>query len=166
MNITGTHINYFVICKRKLWLMSNGITMEHTSDLVHQGNVIHENSYLQRSDKYRELELDGIKIDFYDKTNRVIHEIKKSSKETNAHIWQLKYYIYILDKAGVEGVTGILEYPKERKREEVSLSDLDKAKINTIIEEINKVVMGNCPNVTGKAQCKKCSYYDFCYCVE
>ena len=34
MNITGTHFNYYQICHRKLWLFSNGIQMEHTSDLV------------------------------------------------------------------------------------------------------------------------------------
>ena len=28
MRITGTHINYYFICKRKLWLYSNGIQLE------------------------------------------------------------------------------------------------------------------------------------------
>ena len=47
MNITGTHFNYYQICKRKLWLFANGISMEHTSDLVHEGKLIHEESYPQ-----------------------------------------------------------------------------------------------------------------------
>ena len=25
MNITGTHFNYYQVCKRKLWLFANGI---------------------------------------------------------------------------------------------------------------------------------------------
>ena len=30
MNLTATHINYFHICHRKLWLFANGINMWHT----------------------------------------------------------------------------------------------------------------------------------------
>lgn len=42
MKVTGTHFNYYQVCKRKLWLFANGITMEHTSDLVYEGKLIHE----------------------------------------------------------------------------------------------------------------------------
>ena len=31
MHITGTHINYFHVCRRKLWLFANGINMEERS---------------------------------------------------------------------------------------------------------------------------------------
>ncbi|WP_149694528.1 Dna2/Cas4 domain-containing protein [Chitinophaga sp. CF418] len=51
MNITATHINYYHICHRKLWLFSNGITLEHTSDLVAEGKLIGEHSYPQRAEK-------------------------------------------------------------------------------------------------------------------
>ena len=78
--LTGTHFNYYQVCKRKLWLFANGINMEHTSDLVLEGRLIHEDSYPQRSGKYEEIELDGIKVDFYDPKQKVIHEIKKSNK--------------------------------------------------------------------------------------
>ena len=95
MKVTGTHFNYYQVCKRKLWLFANGITMEHTSDLVYEGKLIHEESYPQRSAKYEEVEIDGIKVDYYDTGNKIIHEIKKSDKIERAHEWQLKYYIYI-----------------------------------------------------------------------
>lgn len=62
MNLIGTHFNYYQVCKRKLWLFANGIHMEHTSDLVYDGKLIHENSYPQRSSKYEEIEIDGIKV--------------------------------------------------------------------------------------------------------
>ena len=38
MRLTATHINYFHICHRKLWLFANGINMEHTSDAVEDKN--------------------------------------------------------------------------------------------------------------------------------
>ncbi|TSA27004.1 MAG: Dna2/Cas4 domain-containing protein [Bacteroidetes bacterium] len=113
--ITGTHISYYLVCHQKLWLFANGIQMEHTSELVAEGRLIHETSYPQRSERYQELEIDGIKIDYYDARNKVIHEVKKSDKLETAHEWQLKYYIYVLERNGVEGVTAILEYPKLRR---------------------------------------------------
>jgi CRISPR-associated exonuclease Cas4 len=164
MIITGTHFNYYLICHRKLWLFANGIHMEHTSDLVHEGKLIHENSYPQRASKYREIEMDGIKIDFYDPAGKIIHETKKSHKEHNSHLWQLKYYIYRLEKAGVDGVTGILEYPAERQTEEVLLSIPDREYIEEIEKEITiMIITDSCPPVIDASKCKKCSYNDFCY---
>jgi len=164
MNITGTHFNYFLVCQRKLWLFANGIHMEQTSDLVYEGKMIHENSYPQRASKYREIEMDGIKIDFYDPVGKIIHETKKSRKEHDSHLWQLKYYIYRFEIAGVDGVTGLLEYPSERQTEEVFLSISDREYIEEIEKEINIVTGADyCPPAIDAAKCKKCSYFDFCF---
>ena len=57
MKITGTHFNYYQVCKRKLWLFANSINFEHTSDLVYEGRLIHDDSYPQRSSKYEEIEI-------------------------------------------------------------------------------------------------------------
>ncbi|MBX2925335.1 MAG: Dna2/Cas4 domain-containing protein [Chitinophagaceae bacterium] len=46
MTLTATHINYYHACKSKLWLFCNGINMEHTSDAVYDGKMLHETSYL------------------------------------------------------------------------------------------------------------------------
>ena len=127
--LSGTHFNYYLVCKRKLWLFANGINMEHTSDLVFEGKLIHEDSYPQRSGKYEEIEMDGIKVDFYDPKRKVIHEIKKSNKVEVAHEWQLKYYIYVFERNGIENVTGVLEYPTLRKTQKLILSDVDREHI-------------------------------------
>lgn len=164
MFITGTHINYYFICHRKLWLFTNSIQMEHTSDTVYEGKLIHETTYPQRSGKYEEVSIGGIKIDFYDTKNKVIHEIKKSPKLREAHIWQLKYYIYILEQAGIDGVSGILEYPKERKTEEVYLSTVDINRIKEIEDKISEIINSKeVPPIEKKTRCKNCSYYDFCF---
>ena len=86
MQITGTHINYYFVCHRKLWLFANSIQMEHTSNAVFEGKLIHKTSYPQRSAKYEEIAIDGIKIDYYDTKNKIIHEVKKSDKAEKAHI--------------------------------------------------------------------------------
>lgn len=165
MAITGTHFNYYQVCKRKLWLFANGINMEHTSDLVYEGKLVHEDSYPQRSAKYEEVEIEGIKVDFYDVKNRIIHEIKKSNKVEVAHEWQLKYYIYVFERNGIEGVRGILEYPLLRKTEDVLLSDVDREEIAQMEKEIEKIVsIDECPICCArKGICRNCSYYDFCF---
>jgi CRISPR-associated exonuclease Cas4 len=138
--------------------------MEHTSDLVYEGKMTHENSYPQRSHKYEEIEIDGIKVDFYDPKNKIIHEIKKSNKLEQAHEWQLKYYIYVFEQNGIVGITGILEYPLLRKKDTVLLNDMDRE----IIEEMKKEIIeisesDTCPLIEKKSICKRCSYFDFCY---
>lgn len=167
MQITGTHFNYYLICHRKLWLFAHHVQMESTSDAVAEGKFIHESTYMQRNSNFRELEIGGIKIDFYDTVNKVIHEVKKSAKLEDAHVWQLKYYMYVLTQAGIEGVTGILEYPKQRQKEEILLSERDVAEIQTMQNEIEQIIQhSDCPSVINKPLCKRCAYYDFCYANE
>jgi len=167
MRVIATYFNLYHVCKRELWLLANGISMEHTSDLVYDGKLIHEKSYPQRSERYEEVELDGIKIDYYDARNKVIHEIKRSDKVEPAHEWQVKYYIYVLEQNGIDGVTGILEYPALRQTTKVNLTDTDRQKIKEIEEKIAQLISSDdCPPVINAKICKSCSYYDFCYVKE
>ncbi len=163
MLITGTHFNYYLICHRKLWLFANGITMEQTSDAVHLGKLIHENSYGQRSDRFKEIAIEGIKIDYFDTKKNVVHEIKKSDKKEEAHIWQVKYYLYVLEQNGINA-TGLLEYPKLRKTQEVLLDPPDREYIESAKKEIEKIIGAEtCPERISKSKCRNCSYYDFCW---
>jgi len=165
MTITATHINYYHICHRKLWLFANGINMEHTSDIVTEGKLIGENTYTDRAAKYTELQLDGVKIDYYDARNKVVHEIKKSDKMEAAHEAQVKYYLYKLKLYGIDGATGILEYPTLRHTSQIMLNDDDVVSIEKwegdIMEIISREEM---PGVIDKPVCKRCSYFEFCYC--
>lgn len=167
MMITGTHFNYFLVCKRKLWLFSHGINMEQNSGLVEEGKLIHEYSYSQRSSKYEEVAIDGIKVDYYDVRNKVIHEIKKSNKIEKAHEWQLKYYLYVFERHGIDGIRGVLEYPALHKTREIDLSDADKVRIQKMMQSIS-AIMGQetCPEKCIRGICKNCSYYEFCYTQE
>jgi CRISPR-associated exonuclease Cas4 len=124
-HITATHINLLHVCKRELWLHAKEIRMEHTSDIVTEGKLIGKNTYMDRAAKYTELQLDGIKIDYFDAKNKVVHEIKKSDKMEAAHEAQVKYYLYKLKQNGIEGATGILEYPTLRHTTQIALADTD-----------------------------------------
>ena len=164
MEITGTLIQYYFFCHRQLWLHANDIKMEAGFELVELGNLVQEESYNQRSKKYEQIELGAIKIDFFDVKSKVIHEVKKSSKFHDTHIWQIKYYIYVFEKNGIDGVSGILEYPKERRTEEVYLSQPDRERIEELKAEIQQIITAEkCPVVIKNYKCKNCAYNDFCW---
>lgn len=141
--------------------------MESNSDLVYEGKLIHETSYPRRSEKYQEIEMDGIKIDYYDPKKKVVHEIKKSDKHEEAHEWQVKYYLFVLEQNGLTGVTGLLEYPRLHKVQEVTLFETDRTTIKESMAEIECIILNDqCPDKLLKSRCKNCSYYDFCWSQE
>ncbi len=175
MNINATLINLYHVCKRECWLHANGINMEHTSDVVYDGKLLHESSYPQRAERYEEMlistEYEGVtllgQIDYYDARNNTVHETKRSDKVEEAHTRQLKFYLWLLELNGVEGASGLLEYPKLRKTDEVYLTDEDREMMKKSIVEIVKLIENeNCPPTINAKICKSCSYFDFCYSSE
>lgn len=150
--------------------------MEHTSDVVAEGKLLHETSYPQRAEKYSEIQLSYPlnnnttlfgKIDFYDAGNKIIHEIKKSDKMEVAHEWQVKFYIWLLELNEIQDVKAILEYPKLRETKEVYLKELDKKYLEETIIQIENIQSNeDCPERINKKFCKKCAYFDFCYAEE
>ena len=164
MTPSATHITYLHLCHRKLWLFHHGIQMEHRSALVQEGKWIHEKGYAQRNAKHTELQVGGLKIDHYDHRRHVLHETKKSNKRESAHIAQLKYYLFTLEKYGIPVKYGVLEYPKLREREEVWLTDDDRSNIPLWIAEVQNIVSHtDCPTLEKKTLCKRCAYYEFCF---
>ncbi len=159
---TGTQINYYFVCRRKLWLFSNNIEMERESDNVKLGKLLHEQSY-QREKK--EIEIDGkIKIDFI-KKDAVISEVKKSDKIEESHIFQLKYYLYYLKtQKMVMNVTGKIHYPKLKQTMDVFLTDEDIVEIENIMNKIKEVLQMEVPPKIVKTKiCSKCAYFELCF---
>lgn len=163
--LTPTQLNYYQVCHRKLWLFSRHITMEHTSDAVYEGKLTHEYSYPQRAAKNNELDLGIAKIDFYDAKTKTVHETKQSDKMEEAHLLQVRYYLYLLEQNGIENPIGILEYPKLRKRLEIeALTDENKKELEVIFLKAKEIIDKKvCPATINKPFCKNCAYYELCY---
>lgn len=159
--ITGVMVYYYFVCKRKLWLFNNDLNMEQSSDLVTIGKLIDETSY--KREKKNILIDENINIDFL-RDWKVIHEVKKSRKIEEASKWQLRYYIWLLKRKGIDIEKGILDFPLLRKREEVFLMEEDEIKLEAILKEIGGVIIMDLPPkiVKGKI-CDKCAYYELCY---
>lgn len=160
-NITGVMVYYYFVCERKLWFFSKDLAMEQNSELVGVGKLIDETSY--KREKKNILIDETITIDFL-KDWKIIHEVKKSKKISEASKWQLKYYIWVLMEKGVDIEKGVLDYPLLRKREDVFLNKEDEEELKCIMKEIDKIVSSEVPpEINKKSICKKCAYYEFCY---
>lgn len=175
MTITATEINYYILCKRKLWLFANQIQMETTSEIVADGKLLHETSYPQRNEKHTEFTLtasyNGInlvgKIDFYDSSRNMIHETKRSNKMERTHEWQAKFYLWLLKLNGIQNATAKLEYPLIRQTDTLALSEPDIHSLEHILQQISLLKKSEiCPPVINSRICKSCSYYELCYIAE
>jgi CRISPR-associated exonuclease Cas4 len=177
--ITGTHINYYFVCKRKLWLFGRGLTMEQTSDTVLLGKLIDESSY-ERKDKGIDID-NTIVIDWVDlpasgragDTQAVLHEVKKSDSMEDAHIWQVLYYLWYLKQKGVKiaelqngkiGLRGEIDYPKLKQKVEVILTPEKEGELKTIMSDIEHIhQQEQPPDRINKRFCKTCSYFELCW---
>ncbi|MEM3372644.1 MAG: CRISPR-associated protein Cas4 [Candidatus Anstonellales archaeon] len=161
MKISGTLLNYLKICETKLWYFSHQLNMEHNSDLVEIGRILHQKAYLREK---KEIQIEDSKFDFIRTTNGIeIHEIKKSKKLNQAHILQVKYYLYILKKKGINA-KAVIDYPLIRERIFVELNENDLVEIEQSIKKIKEIVkMAYPPEPIRKKYCRTCSYYELCW---
>ncbi len=160
LNVTGTQVNYFFICGRKLWLFSKGLEMEETSDLVLLGRLLHERGYARRR---KEVQIGRIKIDFVG-SGCEIHEVKRSRKAEDAHRFQLLYYLYYLKRyAGVVG-RGILHYPLLRRTLDVELTDEAERSVESVLGGIERILSApSAPQPVKIPYCRRCSYNELCW---
>lgn len=161
--ISGVHVHYYLVCSRKLWLFAKGIRMEQESDRVLEGHVVHERSYGYLDNK--EVLIDNqFKIDVID--GDYIREVKLTSRMTEADRWQVLFYLWQLKLRGV-AKKGLISYPKERKTEEVILTEESEKRLEKMVDEINEVInLETPPPLKRLRYCTKCAYYFFCFAKE
>jgi CRISPR-associated exonuclease Cas4 len=176
-SLSGTHIAYAVICRRKLWLYAWGIQLEQAGPSespgqgrVQEGKALEEEAYPERASRYQSLDLsrpeEGLfaKVDYFDPQEQLIHETKYSPKLAEAHRWQLRFYLWLLQRQGVSQPTGRIEYPRQRKTEDVTLSEEEAAAFPPWLEELRTLMrQAECPPRIDSPICKHCAYVDFCY---
>ena len=160
-DITGLMVYYYEVCKRKLWYFSNDIQLEENNSNVILGKLLEENSYTRDEKK---INIDGvINIDFI-RSKKILHEIKKSNSIEPASILQVQYYLYYLEKKGLIGLKGILDYPLLKQTVEVNLTDKDRENLDNIIIGIKEILRKESPPILEKKNiCKKCAYFDLCF---
>lgn len=162
-NITGTHIWYYYCCPREVWLMLHQINPNQDDPNMHLGRFIHEMSYAR--DKSKEILLGNIRLDIVrqDKEGLVIGEVKKSSKYAKSARMQLGFYLLELKERGVIA-KGELLFPKERKKEEITLTESMEKELLEAMERIKALALEDRPPEPRKIHfCKNCAYNEFCW---
>ncbi|MGQ9608833.1 MAG: CRISPR-associated protein Cas4 [bacterium] len=160
-HITGTEINYLYVCTRKLWLFHHHIEMEHNSEYVELGALLHDESFTREK---KDILIDNmIRIDFIDKDG-ILHDVKSSQLMEKAHSMQILYYLYILKQKGLPNRIGIINYPKQKRKTTVVLTDENE---NEVVDAIRQVQQINSLPVPPSAEfiklCKPCSYAELCW---
>lgn len=161
-NITGTQVNFYFHCHRQLWLFSHHINTEQDSDEVLLGRIIHDTSYERER---HEIEIGPIKVDFLDIRVGILHEVKKSDSWSEAHEWQLLYYLHVLKQYGFPDIVGELNYPVVRRTLRIELSPEREKRLLKILADIRRIIsLPRPPEIKqNRGACKKCSYYELCW---
>jgi CRISPR-associated exonuclease Cas4 len=162
VNITGTLVWYYYICKREVWLMSHELNPYNGNELLSLGRIIHEHFYKREK---KEIQVGNMKIDLIKKEdgNIVIAEIKKSSKGTKAAQMQLLFYLYQLKKEGIKA-TGELLIPREHKKERVFLTEETEKELEKAFLKIKEIIQQPIPPELHKTHfCRVCAYKDLCF---
>lgn len=161
-SITGVMMNYFHICATELWYFAHDINLSFDSDIVALGRLTNEEYYVRDAKEipiFENIRIDRITPDGY------VHEVKKSDRAEQAHLWQLKYYLWMLKQHGFGDLQGVLEFPKQRKRVPVKLTPEDEKQINEKLHKIREIIDRPFPPKPKKIPyCRKCSYRELCWC--
>ena len=161
-SITGVMMNYLHICDTELWYFAHDINMSYDSDIVALGRLVNEEYYIRDAKEipiFENVRIDRITPDGY------VHEVKKSDRAEEAHLWQLKYYLWMLKRHGFGDIKGVLEFPKQRKRVPVQITPDDEKQIEEKLRQIRQIIDQPRPPKPKKIPyCRKCSYRELCWC--
>ena len=159
--ITGLMVYYYFVCKNKLWYFVNQIQMEQNSELVEIGKIVDDTSD-ENQEKHILID-NNINIDFI-KNSAILHEVKKTKAIEEASIWQVKYYMYYLERKGVKNVKAKIDFPLIKETKVIILNKEDRQAIKEVIVHIQEIINSKIPmDVEQEKKRKKCAYYDLCY---
>lgn len=166
-HFTGTQVNYYIVCHRKLWLFTHDIQMERENENVQLGKLLDQEAY-KREQKAIALD-DRVVIDWVETTvhadgSLLLHEVKKSRAVEAAHRLQMLYYLFYLRSKGVTA-RGQLDYPLLKKTEQVELTPGAEAELRAALAAMELIVGSDeaPPRLPKKTFCEKCAYFELCW---
>lgn len=161
-SVNGTLIWYYYICKREVWLMARNLGPDQENSNIDFGRFLQEQAY-QREKK--EVSIGNIKLDILkkEKGQLIVGEVKKSSKFLDSARMQLAFYLHELEQKGISA-TGVLMFPKEKKREEILLTDDLRNELDKTINDVLRIMYEPKPQPPEKiSYCRNCGYNEFCW---
>lgn len=165
MPVTGTHIWYYFICKREVWLMIHQIAPDQEDENIDLGRFINEHTYQRNK---QEVTIGSIKVDRVRREDGhlVIGEVKKSSRFLESSRYQLLYYLRTLKEMGIEA-KGELLFPEEKRREVVVLTEKEEEKLDAAVADIRRIArLPVAPESVKIPFCRRCAYREYCWAEE
>lgn len=162
VQVNGTLIQQYYICKREVWLTSRQISGDQDNENLIIGNIIGEFAYGR---KEKELDIGGSRIDIIttENGNLVIGEIKKTSRFLESASKQLLFYLLQFKEMGFNA-RGELLIPEEKKKIPVQLDATNEQEIRAAIKDIKAIIASGRPPEPLKGKyCSKCAYSEFCW---
>lgn len=174
--IGGMLVGYYAVCPRKAWYSMRGLWMEQESEAVAMGRLLDRTSYRRRNRPalITAEAPDGTplvaKIDGADLRAGVLHETKKGRACEDAHLLQVRFYLWVLALSGVTGpggrpLTGQLDYPALRRTERVELRPEGEEELARIVGALSDLSRQTAPpeRHPRRSFCRRCAFEDLCY---
>lgn len=161
-SVTGTHIWYYYICKREVWLLIHGLEADQENENMKIGKLIGETSYKREK---KEIDLGNAKLDILrtEDGEIIIGEVKKSSRFIDSASKQLLFYLLQLHDMGIQA-RGELLIPEEKKKIDIVLNDSSRNEIINAVQDIERIANTPIPPVMERNKyCRKCAYSEFCW---
>lgn len=165
MPVTGTHIWYYYVCKREVWLMTHQIAPDQDDDNLDIGRFINKHTHQRYK---QEMSIGSIKVDRIRREDGklIIGEIKKSSSFIKSARYQLLYYLRTLKEMGIHA-EGELLFPEEKKREKVFLTEKEEKELDKAVDDIRQIArLPVAPKPVKIGFCRRCAYREYCWAGE
>ncbi|MGI9000197.1 MAG: CRISPR-associated protein Cas4 [Pseudonocardia sp.] len=158
-DVGGVHVKYLYHCPRQLWLFSRGLRPERLSSLVQFGEAVHDTTYTRSTP----VDLGAARIDFVD-GQAWVHEVKSSSRSTEADRAQAIHYCRRLAEPGVAVRGAVLHYPSTRRTVTIPYEADEASRAAADIDTVLRTVAEqSAPPRLARSRCRGCSYLDYCW---
>lgn len=159
--ISGTEVNYYLICKRRCWLCRHNVMITMGNPHIIRGRILDERS--RRG--HEEIRVGRNKIDVTtNKKERLeVHEYKKGKKTRESAKYQLLHYLRCLKEYGIEG-DGFLHNLKSKTKKQISLKPQNERRLKKIYESIIAIDKEQIPELVENDICHTgCSFEEYCW---
>jgi CRISPR-associated exonuclease Cas4 len=158
-DIGGVHIKYLYHCRRQLWLYARGFRPERFNSAVQLGEAVHDTTYRRSSP----VDLGAARLDYVDGQHWV-HEVKSSSRSSQADAAQAIHYCFRLREVGVPAQGAVLHYPTTRRAKKLVFGPDEERQAEADIADALQVIRSaESPPRLPRAACRGCSFTDYCW---
>ena len=158
IDLTGTLVNSYVVCKRKAWLNSRKINPNKSNSFLLMGSSYNSNRTTQKR-------IGNIELDEIEKGKHIIvKEYKKTFSNIEASKMQLLFYMKNLkEELNLNKINGYIISEENNEKLFLPFDSKNEEKIDKLIDEILVALNNNqIPKFTRTKLCDYCGHNMYC----